>query len=314
MTPFISICIPAFKRTDFLKRLLDSIAVQVFRDFEVIVSDDSPGDEVALLCEHYREIFPLIYHRNATPLGTPVNWNQAVSLAKGEWIKLMHDDDWFSEPFSLGEFANEAKENKSARFLFSAYTNVFEGTARKQPVFLTPFRKKKLLQDTVTLFSKNVIGPPSVTLVKADRNIQYDASMKWVVDIDFYIRYLQNTSPVYIDKLLVNVGIHKEQVTSYTFRVQSVEIPENFLLLEKTGESHLRNLLVYDAWWRIVRNMKIDSPETIRRHGFEGRVPPVILSMISWQRKIPQFVLRTGFLSKTFMFLHYLIYRKTIGR
>ena len=38
----ISICIPAYKHPDFLKRLLDSISIQSFRDFEVIISDDSP--------------------------------------------------------------------------------------------------------------------------------------------------------------------------------------------------------------------------------------------------------------------------------
>jgi GT2 family glycosyltransferase len=49
----ISICIPAFKRTDFLKRLLDSIAVQTFRDYEVVLSDDSPGEEVRDFTRHY---------------------------------------------------------------------------------------------------------------------------------------------------------------------------------------------------------------------------------------------------------------------
>ncbi|MGZ5190970.1 MAG: glycosyltransferase family 2 protein, partial [Flavisolibacter sp.] len=38
MKPFVSICIPAYKRPDFLIRLLDSIRVQTFKDFEVIVT------------------------------------------------------------------------------------------------------------------------------------------------------------------------------------------------------------------------------------------------------------------------------------
>ena len=36
----ISICIPAYKHPDFLKRLLDSISIQSFKNFEVIISDD----------------------------------------------------------------------------------------------------------------------------------------------------------------------------------------------------------------------------------------------------------------------------------
>ena len=49
MSPFISICIPAYKNVEFLKRLPDSIAVQSFKNFEVILSDDSPGKEVEQL-------------------------------------------------------------------------------------------------------------------------------------------------------------------------------------------------------------------------------------------------------------------------
>ena len=48
--PLISICIPAYNRTTYLKRLFESIVDQVFKDFEVIVSDDSPNDSVKDLC------------------------------------------------------------------------------------------------------------------------------------------------------------------------------------------------------------------------------------------------------------------------
>ena len=42
----ISICIPAYKNTSFLKRLLESLLQQTYTHFEVILSDDSPDDTV----------------------------------------------------------------------------------------------------------------------------------------------------------------------------------------------------------------------------------------------------------------------------
>src|SRR5215213_9554314 len=98
---FISICIPAFKRVEYLARLLDSVKKQRFRDFEVIITDDSPAEEVRNLAEKYRYDFELKYSKNASPLGTPENWNAAIRQARGEWIKLMHDDDWFRNEDSL---------------------------------------------------------------------------------------------------------------------------------------------------------------------------------------------------------------------
>jgi glycosyltransferase involved in cell wall biosynthesis len=53
--PFISICIPAYKRTNYLKRLLDSIVLQNFHDFEVIISDDSNDNSVSELIHDFKE-------------------------------------------------------------------------------------------------------------------------------------------------------------------------------------------------------------------------------------------------------------------
>ena len=49
MNHHISICIPAYKRIDYFKRLLCSIEIQKFKAYEVIISDDSNDDYVAAL-------------------------------------------------------------------------------------------------------------------------------------------------------------------------------------------------------------------------------------------------------------------------
>ncbi|HTQ29280.1 MAG TPA: glycosyltransferase, partial [Puia sp.] len=231
----ISICIPAYKRIDHLKRLLDSIRIQLFKNFEVIVTDDSPAGEVGVLCEQYKEHFPLIYHRNAHPLGTPENWNESIRRANGKWIKLMHDDDWFTAEDSLGVFADTATAHPSASFIFSAYRNVSLETEKTEDIFVDNFRLKMLCKNPASLVSRNVIGPPSVILHKNDRRALYDNKLKWLVDIDFYMRSLAGRKPVYIDRILVNVGTGEFQVTTDCFRLRPVEIPENFYLLNKTG-------------------------------------------------------------------------------
>ena len=312
MNPFISICIPTYKRIQYLKRLLDSIAIQNFKDFEVIITDDSPSGDVNDLCDQYKNKIQINYYKNPAPLGTPENWNESIRHAKGEWIKLMHDDDWFANEDSLSVFANAAKQNSSFSFYYSAYTNVFEDDRKSTAVYLNSFRKRKFEQNPVTLFSRNVIGPPSVTLVKNDKLIWYDNKIKWVVDIDFYIRYLKKNPSFYIDEPLINVGINKEQVTQSTFRVANIELPENFYLLSKIGVKSLKNILVYDGWWRLIRNLRVTSLGKISESGYREEVPGIIESMISWQSKIPSKILRVGFFSKFIMFVHYLIYRRML--
>ena len=304
--PLISICIPAYKRIDFLQRLLESIGIQTFRNFEVIVTDDSPDETVKTFCVEYSARLPLRYHRNEKPLGTPENWNEAIRRARGEWIKVMHDDDWFAKAESLEEYARTIAVHPETGFIFSAYKDVFLDEGREREMFVPPARYKAFLRDKTILFGKNIIGPPSVVLYRRLPPVEYDRTIKWVVDIEFYIRYLGENNPVYIDKILVNVGLGKTQVTQDCKRQRVVEIPENFYLLNKVGARHLKNILVYDAWWRLMRNLEIRESNDIVEAGYTGWISPVILSMVKWQKILPFRWWKIGPLSKTGMFLNYL--------
>ena len=307
MNPSISICVPAFKRVGYLQRLLDSISTQSFQDFEVIVTDDSPSGEVSTLCKQYANHFNLLYYKNEQPLGSPENWNQSIRMAKGTWIKLMHDDDWFSSNESLQIFANYIKTNPDVDFFFSAYKNVNEINGSTKKVVLNRINLNRLRHWPVALISDNLVGPPSVTCLRNDDGPFFDANLKWLVDIDFYMSYLEENEFFYIDQALVNIGLHQEQITQSSFHNLAVEIPENFYVLNKIGVDHLKNIVVFDAWWRLIRNLKITNVDTIRSSGYAGEIPGAIRKMINFQRDIPGFILSNGFASKTLMTVCFLL-------
>lgn len=307
----ISICIPAYKNIRYVKRLLDSISIQTFTSYEVIITDDSPNDELYQLCREYDQKFTLHYFKNPKALDTPENWNEAIRKASGKWIKIMHDDDWFSTAESLENFANAIVRHPDCNFFFSAYANVYEGVNQVKEMSLSRFWKNALKNPHV-LLADNVIGPPSVTLHKNTKEIFYDRSMKYIVDIDFYIRFLKNNKWCYIDKSLINVGINSSQVTKYTFGVAEVHLREALQLLKKTGEAQLHNILVFDAWWRLMRNFSIKKLSDIHEIGYEEEVPHIILSIVSFQQKISPKMLKIGPYSKFMMTVCYLLNRHKI--
>ncbi|HSN61825.1 MAG TPA: glycosyltransferase family A protein, partial [Ferruginibacter sp.] len=161
--PLISICIPAYKRVHYLQRLLDSISIQTFRDFEVIITDDSPDDSVEKLIAPYYQKFSIVYHHNPQAKGTPANWNEGIARANGEWIKLIHDDDWFAQPNSLAIFAEHTKKGK--KFIFAAYANRANINTAKDIKRLQHSWKQRIINEPMTLLAYNVVGPPSVTLI-----------------------------------------------------------------------------------------------------------------------------------------------------
>jgi glycosyltransferase involved in cell wall biosynthesis len=308
MNPFVSICIPTYKRISYLKRLLESIVTQTYKDHEVIITDDSDDDSVKDLLEEYENRLPIRYYKNEYALGTPANWNRAISNAKGQWIKLMHDDDWFSAPESLAGFVKVADSDHP--FIFSAYYTVSETSARKLHE-LSEF-KNTITKEPGVLFAKNVIGPPSVTLIHKSISETYDERLKWRVDIEFYMRVLKQTKHyTYIDAPLINVGLNETQVTQSAINNPKIELPEGWLLLKEYGVTSLRNIRVYDAWWRLFRNMNIRDKDQLSSYVNE-KWPGEILTILDSERKIPASFLKVGVMSKFFMVLSYLKNRSKI--
>lgn len=302
--PLISICIPAYKHVQYLKRLLDSIVIQTFRDFEVIITDDSDDLSVKRLVELYNEKFTLLYLKNETALGMPSNWNRAIATGKGEWIKLMHDDDWFADAYSLQCFADQITQK--AKFIASAYVNCYEDEQKKNYKISMSFSwKNRIITNPNVLFVKNVIGPPSTTLVHHSVRDVYNEHLRWRVDIEYYIRVLKYTHHiVYIERPLINIGISNLQVTNSCINNPSVELPEGYFLLKEYGIRQLRNIRIYDAWWRLLRNMNIKNEKELMQYEAD-EWPVTILRMVKDLSRVSKSLLKKGLISKACMLVSY---------
>ena len=305
MQPYISICIPAFKNYTYLRRLLESIKMQNYPKFEVVITDDNPGEEIKDLCSEYEGFFELNYFKNPFNLNTPENWNESVRRAKYDWIKIMHDDDWFSVSDTLSRFAEAIIKHPNKEFFFSAYQNIYDEPPKVQVMKINKFWNHFLNRNIEVLIAQNVIGPPSVTLYKKN-HLAYDSSMKYVVDIDFYSRYCVSNNLYFVPQVLVNVGIHADQVTKYTHGIEDIHLKESILMLNKKTLDILKNILVFDGWWRLLRNFKIDNTNKLTALGMRNDFIPFFAKIISIQQKIPNKFLKNGFMSKMLMSLTYL--------
>jgi len=306
MSPLISICIPAYKNVSFLKRLLDSIVLQSYPYYEVIIADDSPDDSVQQLSDQYAQQFPVLhYQRNLPAHGMPENWNTVTTQAKGAWIKIMHDDDWFLTPDALARFA--AKTDTTSDFIFSNYENNYmdaeDKIIKKSPVVFPKYRLGAIAQEPLLLLADNKIGPPSVCMVRATAAARYDKRLRWRVDIDYYKSVLsQNPKMELLEEILIGVGMNANQITNQTKNIPEVELPEAFILLQKYGTDSLGNWIIYDSWWRMFRNMHIKTYQQLQLY-VPAEWPPVIVHLLNFMQRTPVLLLKTGVTSKLCMLL-----------
>lgn len=305
--PFFSICIPVYKNVRYLERLLKSIRIQTFRDYEVVICDDSPDEKVGAWLQENFAGAGFTYYRNVPALGTPENWNECIRKSTGTWIKLMHDDDWFAHENVL-HILHETLIATDARFIHCNYRNILLDNTHKEIPRIkgSSFRNWWVKKSPETLYARNIIGPPSVVCVHRSITERYDKRMKWLVDIDYYIRILKKEKAFYIKDILIHVGLGEDQVTQYTHNRPEVEIPEGLLLYEKSGASVFRNIFFYDAWWRLIRNLNIRSEKKFSSYLHGHAFPPVIRKIIQHQKQVPQGLLHIGILSKLFMFVSWL--------
>lgn len=89
--PIVSVIIPTYNRTDFLKLTLESILNQTFKDFEIIVVDDgTPNDDNFFLCQTFEKVKYIKIENSGGPAKPR---NVGIREAKGKYIAFVDDDD-----------------------------------------------------------------------------------------------------------------------------------------------------------------------------------------------------------------------------
>jgi len=300
--PFISICIPTYKRTDLLKKLLDSIQQQTFTEIEIIINDNSPDYAIKELVHTYKNVLNISYQKNEPALSAVENGIKVMRRANAPWIKMMHDDDWFASADALQQFADAALHS-GKDFIFCASNQVYLENNKSEAETLTPERKKMLGDSVFSLVFLNVIGHPSVVMHKKDAAIEYDKQFNWVLDVDYYIRYLNvHGSYHYIPETLVNIGKSISQESYKYYKNIKVEIPEYFTMLTKYDSNLLlKNEYVFHLVWNMLKRFKIKNIEDIRATGYTGSLPDNIEAIIKYQKKIPNIILKQTPWSKALM-------------
>lgn len=98
--PKVTIIIPTFNRPWQLKRAIQSVLSQSFVDFELLVLDDCSGDETRLVVSGFSDE-RIAYIRHPSNLGFSGNWTYGVKIAKGEFISILGDDDYYKPDFIM---------------------------------------------------------------------------------------------------------------------------------------------------------------------------------------------------------------------
>jgi hypothetical protein len=131
----------------------------------------------------------------------------------------------------------EKLEVDKTQFLF-CQTDVWYTKLNTHRLHQPNFNQLNLMRrNPAFLFFKNMIGAPSATLF-LNLNQQFDKHLKWLVDVDFYIRYLNAGSFSYFSEPLICTSHDIEgQITGEILYDKIIQIREHVLVFNKLGDN-----------------------------------------------------------------------------
>lgn len=142
----LSICIPTYNRAGHLANCLNSIflcnAQSEFK-FQVCVSDNCSTDGTEEVVRQAQASLDIQYHKNSRNLGIPRNFLNVVSMAEGEFIWLIGDDDLLM-PNAIADLYALVDEHPKVDFF---YVNSFHLNTEYLAGFPAPFNTANLPKD-----------------------------------------------------------------------------------------------------------------------------------------------------------------------
>lgn len=100
----LSIIIPLYNKAPYVRKALESVVSQTYKDWECIIVDDGSTDNSAAICEDFvRSLTPSLVHSirliHQPNAGVSAARNNGVAASKGEYICFLDADDWWEPTF-----------------------------------------------------------------------------------------------------------------------------------------------------------------------------------------------------------------------
>jgi glycosyltransferase involved in cell wall biosynthesis len=181
----VSIIIPIYKAEKFIRRCIDSVLTQTYKDWELILVDDGSPDNSGRICDEYsqKDSRIRVFHKHNG--GVSSARNIGLDEARGDRITFIDADDYVFKNYLEVLISSEADLvtcgfkgiNKMGSTPKKGY---YEGTSFRTniPIF---YNTKQTATPWAKLFKRSIIE---------SNNLRFDQALKLTEDTVFVFHYL----------------------------------------------------------------------------------------------------------------------------
>lgn len=193
--PLVSLIVRTFNRPRFLQEALQSICAQTYPNIEIVVVNDGGTDVGAAVNGHTERVSALQLVQLPRNIGRSGAANQGLSVAKGEFIGFLDDDDTL-DPDHIAGLVQALQQYPEASVVYAG-VRVENDKGQVESDFNFPFDRQRLLASNfipihAVLFSRRLIE---------EKGIRFDEGMDFYEDWDFWLQLSRHASFLHVDKI-----------------------------------------------------------------------------------------------------------------
>ena len=257
----------------YLEQAVRSVLNQTHVPIEIILTDDSTGNEVANWLDGFEGngVTSILYVRNTGPRGVSSNSNFGAVQTTGEFIHFLHADDCVINPHAYSKALFELRDKSKNWLLFSGQT----GESVTIPNV-----------NDLNLFGVNSVGGPSSIFIRRQSFFGFDESLSMLMDIDFLLRTLSTSDfPIISSDVSIRYGSGSWQIQQNTSQSKLHSEFEYLWQMRKIDISTFHQLLAIDGAWDLKRDAIIFLRKTSRINALEYIQYRIGLELIVFLRK-----------------------------
>jgi len=257
--PIVTVLMPLYNGEKYVRKAVESILLQTWRDFELLIIDDGSSDRgpdiVSAITDER-----IILLRNSSNMGVAATLNRGLAMARGRYIARMDADD-ISLPDRL-ERQVRFMDNHPDVGISGGWVRLFGGGQLpytcQVPVDSQDVAAYMLFENSLwhvtAIIRKNAINQAT---------LKYDPVFSRSEDYDLWTRAGEHFALANIDHILVRVRRHKESVTRLNWDEMTKQT-ENIQhrLLERVGLQLSPSEISFHHW--VGRGYRFHKTERVR--------------------------------------------------
>jgi len=229
--PLFSLVVPSYNYAAYLPRAIESVLVQAFSDWELIVVDDGSSDDTARVMQRFVRTDSRIRYIRQENAGVSVARNHGISLAKGSYILCFDADDALDSQALVHIFESISLHPRIKIHLghhVSINEHGHHKTARMQPEFESP-------EKTFAAFVNRDFGIVHGAIIVAKdvyTQFGYPPGVTNGEDLVFFGHCLATHQAVRIPHALAEIYTHEGRARDNLGRIESTGLSTVDLLFD----------------------------------------------------------------------------------